>query len=335
MDKEKSKFFKNKAVLVTGGTGSIGSEIVRQVLKYKPKVVRIFSRDESKQFFLQQELQKFKNLRYLIGDIRDRSRLHRAMEGIDYVFHAAALKHVPACEYNPFESVQTNVIGTQNVIEAALDANVKRVIAISTDKAINPSNTMGATKLLAEKIMTSANRWITDTKLACVRFGNVLGSRGSLIPLVEHQVLNGNPVTLTHKQMTRFMMSVEDAVNLVLESAMITEGGDKFILKMKAMKVEDMIDVLIDHFTNKHKKDPKKIKKKVIGIRPGEKLDEELITEQEIGQTEELPHMFKILPYWKKVSKKPKIKRSDLVSSEARLLSKAEIKKLLKDSGVF
>lgn len=191
--------FKDKKIIVTGGTGSIGSEIVRRVLQYDPEVVRILSRDESKQFELEQEIGDLENVRFLIGDVRDKDRLNRAFEDVDIVFHAAAMKHVPACEYNPFEAVKTNVVGTQNVIDAALDNGVGKVIAISTDKAASPINTMGATKLLAEKQIIDANfyKGHRKTVFSCVRFGNVMGSRGSVIPLFEKQIKNGGPVTVT------------------------------------------------------------------------------------------------------------------------------------------
>ena len=185
MEKLLLNTFRNKKILVTGGTGCIGSEIVKSILNYEPKVVRIFSNDEDNTFKMSQELGTSRNKRFLIGDIRDKERLITAMKGIDIVYHAAALKHVPLCEYNPFEAIKTNVLGTQNVIEAALENNVKKVINISTDKAVNPVNTMGATKLLAEKLITDANfyKGAIETVFSCVRFGNVLFSRGSVIPL--------------------------------------------------------------------------------------------------------------------------------------------------------
>jgi FlaA1/EpsC-like NDP-sugar epimerase len=194
MDKKLEDTFKDKKILVTGGTGCIGSEIVRNLLKYKPNVVRIFSNDEDATFQIIQELGRANNRRFLVGDIRDKERLMLAMENIDIVYHAAALKHVPLCEYNPFEAIKTNVLGTQNVIDAALENKVEKVINISTDKAVNPTKTMGATKLLAEKLTIDANYFKGKTKtiFSCVRFGNVAYSRGSVIPLFESQIRQKN-----------------------------------------------------------------------------------------------------------------------------------------------
>ena len=217
-------YLKGKKVLVTGGTGSIGSEIVRQVLAQSPEVVRIFSRDETKQYYLESILGRRPDLRYLVGDVREKDRLRRALKDIDVVFHTAALKQVPSCEYNPFEAVKTNVFGTQNVIEAALESGVSRVIAVSTDKAINPTSTMGATKLLSERLVATANSWTSDTTFACVRFGNVLNSRGSLVPLAKSQIERGGPVTLTDEGMTRFMMPISEAVKLTLEAGATRRG---------------------------------------------------------------------------------------------------------------
>jgi FlaA1/EpsC-like NDP-sugar epimerase len=271
--------FSNKTILVTGGTGSIGSEIVRQLLYYNPKSIRIFSRDESKQFFMQQELYEYDNIRYLIGDVRDKQRLLYATEGVDYVFHAAALKHVPSCEYNPFEAVKTNVIGVQNVIEAALENEVQRVISISTDKVVNPMNTMGATKLLSEKLISAADYYkgAHKTIFSCVRFGNVMGSRGSVIPLFKEQIRSGTPITLTDRRMTRFMMSIPQAATLVLKAAKYARGGELFILKMPSLNILDLAEVLIEDYEKTYGvKFEQGIRE--IGIRPGEKLYEELMT---------------------------------------------------------
>ncbi|PAF29519.1 UDP-N-acetylglucosamine 4,6-dehydratase family protein [Paenibacillus sp. 7516] len=288
--------FQNKVILVTGGTGSIGSEIVRQLLLYQPKAIRIFSRDESKQFLMQHELKEYSNIRYLIGDIRDKQRLSYAMEGVDYIFHAAALKHVPACEYNPMEAVKTNVIGVQNLIEAALENNVKKVISISTDKVVNPTNTMGATKLLSERLVSAANLYKGDkaTIFSCVRFGNVMGSRGSVIPLFREQIEQGRTLTITHREMTRFMMSIPQAAELVLNAAKYSKGGEVFVLKMPILKIVDLAECLIEsyeqatgiHYLNKIEE---------VGIRPGEKLYEELMTLDESERAVENETMY-IIP---------------------------------------
>ena len=222
--------FKNKTIIVTGGVGSIGSEIVRQLLKYSPKQIRIFDNRETELFHMQHELKDIR-LRFLLGDIRDKERLIMAMENVDIVFHAAALKHVPSCEYNPFEAVKTNVYGTQNIIDAALAANVKKVVNISTDKVTNTINTMGATKLLAERLISSAQYFKGNkrTIFSSVRFGNVIGSRGSVIDLFKKQIENGSSITITDPNMTRFIMSLRQAVQLVLETANEMQGGEEGI----------------------------------------------------------------------------------------------------------
>lgn len=289
---------KGKKVLVTGGTGSIGSEIVRQALAQDPAVVRVYSRDEGKQFDLQQELRAHDNVRYLIGDIRDRERLRRALEDIDVIFHAAALKHVPACEFNPFEAVKTNVLGVQNLIEAALDEEVEKVIAISTDKVANPTNTMGATKLLSERLIAAANYYKGSrrTVFSCVRFGNVVGSRGSVIPLFHEQIRRGGPVTVTDPEMTRFMMTIPQAVQLVLRAAEMAQGGETFILKMPVVRLGDLVAAMLDELAPRYGFPPRAVPVEIIGLRPGEKKDEELMTEEEAGRALELPDMFVILP---------------------------------------
>src|SRR4030042_3273823 len=228
MEEQLKEAFKNKKILVTGGTGCIGSEIVKNLLKYSPAVVRVFSNDEDNTFRMKQELGDEEKIRFLMGDIRDKERLLLVMENIDIVYHAAALKHVPLCEYNPFEAIKTNVVGTQNVIDAALNSGVEKVISISTDKAVNPVNTMGATKLLSEKLIIDANYYkgVRKTVFSCVRFGNVLFSRGSVIPLFEEQIRQKKPITITDPEMTRFMMSLSDTIELVFKATLLAKGGE-------------------------------------------------------------------------------------------------------------
>ena len=290
--------FKDKNIIVTGGTGSIGSEIVRSVLKYEPKVVRIFSRDETKQFEFEQELGELENIRFLIGDVRDKNRLKRAFEGIDIVFHAAAMKHVPACEYNPFEAVKTNVIGTQNVIDAALENEVKKVIAISTDKAASPVNTMGATKLLAEKLIIDANYYKgrRKTVFSCVRFGNVMASRGSVIPLFEKQIQKGGPITITDPGMTRFMMTIPQAVDLVFKATRIASGGEIFIFKMPVVVLRDLAETMVEKLAPKYGYNIKDIPMKVIGTRKAEKMHEKLMMEEEVPYAYENDEMYIVIP---------------------------------------
>lgn len=290
------EFFNGKDILVTGGCGSIGSEIVRKLLTFDVKRVRSFDNNESGQYHLQEENSGNGKLRTLIGDIRDKERVRVAMKGVDIVFHAAALKHVPMCEYNPFEAVATNVYGTQNVINAARESGVKRFISISTDKAVNPINTMGATKLLGEKVVLNAPIGDDSTLFSCVRFGNVLNSSGSVIPLFIKQIKRGGPVTLTSDEMTRFFMSTEDAVNLILMASGMMKGREIFILKMKALRISDLADAMIDYIAPIHGFRPSEIKKAKIGIRPGEKIHESLMTEEERLYAEETEDMYIIRP---------------------------------------
>ncbi len=306
MQKQLENIFKGKKILVTGGTGCIGSEIVRSVLKYKPEVVRIFSNDENATFQMMQEtdsngtkmMHEIPNRRFLIGDIRDKDRVQLAMEDIDIVYHAAALKHVPLCEYNPFEAIKTNVLGTRNVIESALTCGVDKVISISTDKAVNPVNTMGATKLLAEKLIIDANegKGAKPTIFSSVRFGNVSFSRGSVIPLFEEQIRQKKPITITNPEMTRFMMLVSDTIELVFKATHLAKGGEVFILKMPVIRLGDLVDVIIEAYAEKYHHKKETIEKRIIGLRPGEKMFEELMTESEASVGFETDDMLIIPP---------------------------------------
>lgn len=287
-------FFQNKRVLLIGGTGTIGQGLLRSILAQQPSVIRIFSRDEFKQFELQTDYKGHSNIRYLIGDVRDYSRLLRAMEGIDIVFHTAALKHVPACEYNPFEAVQTNIIGTQNVITAAIETDVQKVVVTSTDKSISPTNTYGATKLVVERLVAAAeySKGSAHTVFSAVRFGNVMGSRGSIIPLIRRQIMEGKPVTITDPTMTRFMMTQSQAISLTMQAAQNSHGGELFILKMPVLQLGDLFAVVREEVSRKYGISPGRVE--TIGLRPGEKMYEELMTEDESRQAVELKDMFVI-----------------------------------------
>lgn len=339
MTSKVKNMFKNKKILVTGGTGSIGSEIVHSLLKKDVNVVRILSNDENATFQMQQEL-RGSNVRFLIGDIRDKERLRMAMKEIDIVYHAAALKHVPLCEYNPFEAIKTNVLGTQNIIEGALEENVEKVINISTDKAVNPVNTMGATKLLSERLMIDANfyKGRKKTVFSCVRFGNVSFSRGSVIPLFEKQIVNGGPVTITDQSMTRFIMSISKAVELVFKATEMTKGGEVFIFKMPVIRLGDLADVIIKEMAPKYGYKPEKIEIRIIGPRPGEKLYEELMTDVESRNALETKEMFIVLPQVEipglkieevMYSGAKKIQSKSYNSRDVPPLSKSEIRGLL------
>ena len=333
----KNEMFKDKNILITGGTGSIGQEIVREILNYEPKVVRILDVDETKQFELEQEYGDHKNIRFLLGDVRDKERLCRAVEDIDIVFHTAALKHVLACEYNPFEAVKTNVIGIQNLIDVAMDEEVEKVIFTSSDKAVNPTNVMGATKLLAERLITSANYYsgARRTIFSSVRFGNVLGSRGSVIPLFKKQIENGGPVTLTNNKMTRFIMPMHDAIDLLFKATELAQSGEIFIFKMDALKITDLADVMIEELAPKYGHAPGELKMKTIGNKPGEKLYEELMTEDEARSAFECEDMFILSPEMKGSSRKSRYSSTAhaeikaYTSTDVEHLSKAEIREIL------
>lgn len=279
--------WKNQEVLVTGGTGSFGRKFVEILLRdYHPTKVIIFSRDELKQHEMRIGGFDHPNLRYFIGDVRDLNRLRRAMQGVDTVVHAAALKQVPACEYNPMEAIKTNVLGSSNVIEAALDAGVNKVMALSTDKAVNPINLYGATKLAAEKLLVQSNAYAggTATRYSCVRYGNVVGSRGSVIPVFLKQK-NEKKLTITDERMTRFWITLDQGIRFVIRCIEQMQGGEVFVPKIPSMKVVDIARVIAPE-----------AELEAIGIRPGEKLHEVLIHVDEARSTIELEDMFVVQP---------------------------------------
>lgn len=331
------KLFRDKSILVTGGTGSIGSELVRRLLHYAPAVVRVFSNDENAQVELEHELKDCASrLRFLVGDIRDKERLKRATENIEIVFHTAALKHVPLCEYNPFEAIKTNVIGTQNLLEVAVDENVEKVITVSTDKAVNPANVMGATKLLAERLTIAANyyRGVRKVVFSCVRFGNVLASRGSVVQLFEKQIQNGGPVTITDHHMVRFVMSLDKAVNLVLKAAQLARGEEIFIFKMPALQIKQLAEVMIEKLGPKYGYKPEDIETTLIGKRKGEKLYEELMTEEEACNVYETEDMLLVLPQTPQTVQSPgngfrKVRSRKYTSRDTIQLTKKQISDLL------
>ncbi|MHB1392780.1 MAG: UDP-N-acetylglucosamine 4,6-dehydratase family protein [Clostridia bacterium] len=291
-------YYANKKILIIGGTGTIGNRMVSELLKYNPTVIRILSRDEFKQFEMQTEYGKNEKLRFLIGDVRDSDRVERAMQGIDIVFNLAAMKHVLACEYNPTEAIKTNVTGMENVINSAIKNNVECVIFTSTDKAINPINSYGATKLLAERLVQAANysKGNVRTKFIAVRFGNVMGSRGSVIPLFKKQVLNNKQVTITNGDMTRFMMTLSEAVELTLGSVESSVGGEVFVLKMPVIRLKELAEVIVEECCKKYGLDMSQIIFSTIGLRPGEKMFEELMTEEESLYAYDLDNMYAIIP---------------------------------------
>jgi UDP-N-acetylglucosamine 4,6-dehydratase/5-epimerase len=329
--------FNKKTILVTGGSGSWGNELVSQLLKsFHPKEIRIYSRGELKQVEMKRKFQNNK-IKYYIGDVRDKNRLLMCTKNVDYIFHLAALKHVPVCEENPWESVQTNIIGTQNIIEVSIENQVKKVIDVSTDKAVDPFNLYGVTKACGEKLMIAANLLSTKTKFVCVRGGNVMGTRGSVIPLFNEQLVKLNQITLTDERMTRFLMTVEEAIKLVIHTAITSNGGEVFVMKMPACKITDLANVMIKHLGNKN------TRIKIIGIRPGEKITEILVSKYEMPRTIETDKYFIILPQIKLISTEKyyskhnilQFKHDEFNSSNTHQLTLKEIEKLLMTDSWF
>lgn len=338
------KLFKGKKILITGGTGSLGEAVVEELLKHQPEVIRIYSRDESKQFEMKKKYRHAPSLRFLLGDIRDFARLRHAMKDIDIVFHMAALKHVVACEYNPFESVKTNVLGTMNVVDAALEEGVEKLVFSSTDKATNPCNTMGVSKLLAERLATAAQYYAGahETVMCTVRFGNVLGSRGSFIPLLKRQIAQGGPITLTDPDMTRFVMSLKDSLNLMFKSMSIAMGGEVFILKMPALRIGDLVEVFVEELGPRYGYSPEDIKIDLIGPYPGEKLYEELATAEEMERAVDIGEMYVLKPQVTELidtkysyKGEEEAKKTIYASNKEVLLTKAEIRDLMIEAGLF
>ena len=277
----------NQTILVTGGTGSFGHTFVPMTLaKYNPKKIIIFSRDEMKQWEMAKMFQGDSRVRFFIGDVRDKDRLYRALDGVDYVVHAAATKIVPTAEYNPFECIKTNINGAMNLIDACIDKGVKRVVALSTDKASSPINLYGATKLASDKVFVAGNSYAGghDTRFAVVRYGNVMGSRGSVIPFFM-SIKDKGSLPITDARMTRFMISLEQGVELVWHAFDDMEGGEIYVKKIPSMKVTDLAEVVAPH-----------ARQDIVGIRPGEKLHEQMIGEEDSFHTYEYPEHFKILP---------------------------------------
>jgi UDP-N-acetylglucosamine 4,6-dehydratase/5-epimerase len=290
------EFLRNQTVLVTGGTGSFGKKFVKKILEYDVKKVIVFSRDELKQYEMAQEYNE-PRLRFFIGDVRDKERLYRAFDGVDIVIHAAAMKQVPACEYNPFEAVKTNIHGAQNVIEAAIDRGVKRVIALSTDKACSPVNLYGATKLASDKLFVAANSYVGDkeTRFSVVRYGNVVGSRGSVVPFFK-KIRHTGKLPITDERMTRFWITLDQGVQFVLDSLQRMRGGEIFVPKIPSMRVVDLATAIAPE-----------CEIEIVGIRPGEKLHEAMITEDDARHTVEFDTYYVIqpeFPWWSRESVK-------------------------------
>ncbi len=281
--------FTNKTLLITGGTGSFGKKCVEIILRdYQPERLIIFSRDELKQFEMQQQFspQEYPCLRYFIGDVRDKERLYRAFKGVDYVIHAAALKQVPAAEYNPTECIRTNIQGAENIVNAAADCGVQKVVALSTDKAVAPVNLYGATKLCSDKLFVAANAFMAcDTTYSVVRYGNVMGSRGSVIPFFIKKREEGGPLPITDLRMTRFWITLEESVHMVLNAFKLSGGGEVFVPKIPSMKITDLAKAIAPHMSTVE-----------VGVRPGEKLHETMITSEDSRHTIDIGQYYVIKP---------------------------------------
>lgn len=317
---------KNKTILVTGGTGSFGKKFIHRILKEDVKKVIVFSRDELKQYEMNQEFRD-PRIRFFIGDVRDKERLHRAFYGVDIVIHAAAMKHVEACEYNPFEAVKTNIYGAQNIIEAAIDRNVKQVIALSTDKAAAPVNLYGATKLASDKLFVAANSYVGDkpTQFSVVRYGNVVGSRGSVIPFFKKMKETGI-LPVTDERMTRFWLTLDQGVKFVLDSLTRMHGGEIFVPKIPSMNIMDLAKAIGPNCAIE-----------IVGIRPGEKLHEVMVTQDDARHTIEYNEYYVITPefaWWgDKLKDEPRLRESFEYSSETNTqwLSLKELEQMVNE----
>ncbi len=297
-------FYKGKRVLVTGAAGTVGKELVRQLVEMGPEELRLVDNNESETFFLMEQYKDAPVLCFL-GDVRDREKITSLADGIDIIIHAAALKHVILSEYNPTDVVQTNILGVENVIHAAKTCGVGHVLFTSSDKAVNPTNVMGTSKLMGERLITAANILGRDghTVYASTRFGNVIGSRGSVVPLFIKQIRSGGPVTITDDKMTRFIMTIEESARLVLGSLALAKGGEVFVTKMPVVKIRDLAEAMVEVLAPEFGHVPSQIEFKVIGAKPGEKLYEELMSEEETYRSLELDDMFVVTPAFRSIYK--------------------------------
>lgn len=327
-EKEIKSVIAGKKILVTGGTGSFGHEILRELIKYNPASITVFSRDEKKQHDLRLLYAQYKQIGFMIGDVRDYARVREAMRGQQIVFHAAALKQVPACENAPFEAVLTNIYGAENVRRAAIEANVETVVSVSTDKAVKPVNVMGMSKAIQERIMQQPLD--CQTKFICVRYGNVLGSRGSIVPLFVERVMAGLPIPITHPEMTRFQLSLSEAVKLVFWATVRGTSGDMWVKKMPSINIVDLGKHLAYGLTGNED-----YPSTIIGTRPGEKLHEVLVSEEEMWRAVEYPSHF-LIPSWREAfdvdaSKSPNL--SEYSSASVDFLDREKSLTMLRDDG--
>lgn len=324
--------FEGTTCLITGGTGSWGHELTRKLLLENPREVRIFSRNEYAQVRMQREFGNDARMNFLIGDVRDAEATKQACQGVDYVFHLAALKHVPICERQPVEALKTNVIGTKNVIDSSIEAGVKLVIDVSTDKAVDPLNFYGVTKATGERLILQANQLSDATRFVCIRGGNVLGTNGSVVPLFKQQIRKNKEITLTDSRMTRFLLTVSEAIDLLLVAAKAAIGGETFVMKMKTCRIRELAQVLAKNVT------PDPITVREVGMRPGEKLHEVLVSRYEAPHTFQFNENYYVIvrPHDKQLQTHySKFPHAGFVeyNSNAHLLNQAEIEDMLRKGG--
>jgi|TARA_B110000438_G_scaffold302888_1_gene362132 FlaA1/EpsC-like NDP-sugar epimerase len=327
-----SMILKNKHILVTGGSGSIGQAIVIKALEDGAKSIKVFSNDENGLYEMEQIFTD-KKIEFIIGDIRNSETVNSIVKNVDIIFHAAALKHVDRCELNPFEAFTVNIIGTNNIVKAAVNENVKKVISISTDKAVNPIGVMGATKLLGEKLLSAeAFHNKSNTVFASVRFGNVFHTRGSILPRIENQIKKGGPITLTDERMKRFFMTKNDAVKLIVNATDLAVGGEIFILKMPLLHLKDLFEVMKEILAPKYGFKPTQIKTSNIGIRPGEKLTEYLLTDFEMEHVLETKDFFILPSLFESISKSkyPGTKKPNNLHNYFEKMKPIDIKEITK-----
>lgn len=338
-------FYRAKRILVTGAAGTVGSELVRHLTAMGPEEVRLVDNNETGMFFLMEE-HRNRNVYCFLGDVRDYEKLEKLSSGMDIVIHAAAFKHVILSEYNPFDVVQTNIYGVENVIRAANATGVSHVLFTSSDKAVNPTNVMGTSKLMGERLITAANtvRSGSQAIFSSTRFGNVLGSRGSVVPLFMRQIRAGGPVTVTDERMTRFIMTIEEAASLVLKSLSIARGGEVFVTKMPVVRIVDLAEVMISLLARKYGFNEKDIRIEIIGAKPGEKLYEELMSDDERHRSMELKEMFSVTPAFRGIYQNIEYEYPDTISqktdrpynsSTEKSLDKQEIREYLMEHQVL
>ncbi len=344
-----TSLFKNKSILVTGACGTVGAELIKQLLQtpgLDPADVIGIDNNESQLFFQDQAYLGDSRARFFVLDIRDRDHLREKLQDVDIVFHCAALKHVVLCERSPEQAIQSNIAGVQNIISAAKECDVDMVIFTSSDKAVNPTNVMGTSKLMGERLMTAANsnKRNDGPIFASTRFGNVLGSSGSVIPIFHNQIASGGPVTLTDKDMTRFVMSIEASVRLVLDSARVAKGGEVFVTKMPVVRIEDLAKAMITEIAPQYGHDPAAMEIREIGTKPGEKLYEELMSDEETRRAVELERYFAILPAFRGIYQDIDYSYEGVITEEVTnpylsadepALDVAEIQVLLKEYGLL